>query len=52
MKTGDKIKVIFYGEEKAGVIDRVGKSGKIVFVRMNDSGKVQWFHAESVEVQS
>lgn len=47
MKAGQKIKVISWGIERHGIVDRV--KGKIAFVRMADNGVINWYHLESLK---
>lgn len=46
---GERVRVHFYGEPRAGTVEDQGPESGIVFVRMDKTGRVQWFHAQSVE---
>lgn len=46
-KPGDQVKVTVYGVEKFGTVTRNPGNG-IVFVRMDDTGRERWHHAESL----
>lgn len=49
MTKGDKVRVTVWGKNSLGTIHKIGDSGNIIFVIMDDnSGRVNWFHKESL----
>lgn len=47
LKQGDRVTITVYGVRRVASVERAPDNG-IVWVRMEDSGAVHWFHAESV----
>lgn len=50
LKKGDKVSVTDYGEEKSATVEENNQSG-IVWVRMEGTGKLRWFHSASLRVK-
>lgn len=48
LKKGDKVKMTVYGKPRTGVVTDFKNS--IVWVKMDDTQKTQWFHPESVSL--
>ena len=47
-KQGDAVTVQDYGEMREGIVESIGPRTRDVFVRMRDTGRVRWYHVESV----
>lgn len=48
---GDRVSVDFWGTRLQGVVEKVGRTmGGVVWVRMDLSKRVLWFHRESISV--
>ena len=50
MKPGDKVEVTIYNKVVRGAVEHIGPRSGIVFVRREDTGRIGWFHAESVRL--
>lgn len=48
MTIGARVSVVVWGERKTGRVELIRSAG-IVWVRL-DSGKLAWFHRESLEL--
>ena len=48
---GDRVMVNFWGEELAGKVETVGREmGGVLWVRMEKSGRLLWFHRQSLRL--
>jgi hypothetical protein len=48
IKVGDRVSAMHYGMKKTGVVNSIGKSGKMIFVKWNGSGRITWMHLTSL----
>lgn len=45
---GARVAVNFWGNELTGIVEKVGRTfGGVLFVRMDVSGRLMWFHRVS-----
>ena len=48
LSIGDRVAVDFWGNTLTGTVEKVGRTlGGVVFVRMDASRRLMWFHRES-----
>jgi hypothetical protein len=47
LAVGTKVSTTVYGQPRTGVIEHTGRTGSVVFVRMDD-GKLRWLGRDSV----
>lgn len=51
VKVNDSVTVVVYGETQTGKVERIGpRSKSIIWVRMDVSKRLQWFHVQSLTI--
>lgn len=50
LKVGAKITACVYGRNITGTITSLGRTGSVVFARMDSTGQTRWFGRDSVEL--